>query len=143
MLLDKLLWVPELGLKVQDNHMAILENVYEAAVLQLRLFYKGARDEIFLDMFEDEYRNEEVGWSCMRPGDSVCVCVCVCVFVCSQWRCECSSYCRRALCSCLQLTHLLQALSSLDVCRVARRRELGRYAYSSYAHLLVVKKLLR
>ena len=135
MLLDKLLWVPGLGFKMQDNHMAILENVYEAAVLQLRLFYKGARDEIFLDMFEDEYRNEEVDWSCMRPGDSVCVCVCVC----SQWRCECSSYCRRALCSCLQLTHLLQALSSLDVCHVARRREL---AYSSYAHLLVVKKLL-
>ena len=80
MLLDKLLWVPGLGFKVQDNHMAILENVYEAAVLQLRLFYKGARDEIFLDMFEDEYCNEEVGWSCMRPGDSVCVCVCVCLF---------------------------------------------------------------
>ena len=77
MLLDKLLWVPGLGFKVQDNHMAILENVYEAAVLQMRLFYKGARDEIFLDMFEDEYRNEEVGWSCMRPGDSVCVCVCL------------------------------------------------------------------
>ena len=77
MLLDKMPWVPGLGFKVQDNHMAILENVYEAAVLQLRLFYKGARDEIFLDIFEDEYRNEENGWSCMRPGDSVCVCVCL------------------------------------------------------------------
>ena len=77
MLLDKMPWVPGLGFKVQDNHMAILEDVYEAAVLQLMLFYKGARDEIFLDMFEDEYRNEDVGWSCMRPGDSVCVCVCL------------------------------------------------------------------
>ena len=61
MLLDKLLCVPGLGFKLQDNHVALVENVYEASVLQLRLFYKGARDEIFLDMFEDEYRNEEVG----------------------------------------------------------------------------------
>ena len=64
MLLDELLLVPGSGFKLQDNHVALFENVYEAAVLQLRLFYKGARDEIFLDMFEDEYRNEQVGWAC-------------------------------------------------------------------------------
>ena len=60
MLLEQLLWIPGGGFTLQDNHVALVENVYEAAILQLRLFYKGSRDEIFLDMFEDEYRNEEV-----------------------------------------------------------------------------------
>lgn len=60
MLLEKLLLLPGVGYQLQDNHFAIIGNVYEAAVLQLRQFYKGPRDEIFLDMFEDEYRNEEV-----------------------------------------------------------------------------------
>ena len=61
MLLEQLLWVPGAGPALQDHHVALVESVYEAAILQLRLFYKGSRDEIFLDMFEDEYRNEEVG----------------------------------------------------------------------------------
>ena len=66
MLLEKLLWVPEVDqYTLQDTHVALVENVYEAAVLQLRLYYKGPRDEIFLDMFEDEYRNEDVCTVCM------------------------------------------------------------------------------
>ena len=60
MLLEKLLWLPDGRFTLQDSHVALVESVYEAAVLQLRLHYKGPRDEIFLDMFEDEYRNEEV-----------------------------------------------------------------------------------
>jgi protein CLEC16A len=59
MLLDKLLWAPGGESMLQDNHVALVESVYEAAILQLRLFYKGPRDEIFPDMFEDEYRNEQ------------------------------------------------------------------------------------
>ena len=60
MLLDQFLWLPSGLSALQDNHVALVESVYEGAVLQLRLFYKGPRDEIFLDMFEDEYGNEEV-----------------------------------------------------------------------------------
>ena len=60
MLLDQLLWGSDGGAVLQDSHVALVESVYEAAVLQLRLFYKGAHDEIFLDMFEDEHHNEEV-----------------------------------------------------------------------------------
>ncbi|XP_048575918.1 protein CLEC16A isoform X2 [Nematostella vectensis] len=37
-----------------DNHLALIENVREASTLQLRHFYK--EDEMFLDMFEDEFR---------------------------------------------------------------------------------------
>ena len=60
MLLEQLLSVSGGGFILQDSHVALVESVYEAAILQLRLFYKGSRDEIFLDMFEDEYRNEKV-----------------------------------------------------------------------------------
>ncbi|CAH1274016.1 CLEC16A [Branchiostoma lanceolatum] len=38
---------------LQDRHVAYVEGVREAATLLLRMFYKG--DEIFLDMFEDEF----------------------------------------------------------------------------------------
>lgn len=62
MVLEQLLWAPGGISTLQDNHVALVENVYEAAILQLRLFYKGPRDEIFLDMFEDEYHNEMVCW---------------------------------------------------------------------------------
>lgn len=60
MVLEQLLWAPGGVSTLQDSHVALVENVYEAAILQLRLFYKGPRDEIFLDMFEDEYHNEMV-----------------------------------------------------------------------------------
>ena len=60
MLLEKLLGSPSHQPSLQDHHLALVESVYEAAILQLRLFYKGSRDEIFLDMFEDEYNNEKV-----------------------------------------------------------------------------------
>ena len=61
MVLERLLWLPSGRAALQDNHVTLVESVYEAAVLQLQLFYRGSHDdEIFLDMFEDEYRNEEV-----------------------------------------------------------------------------------
>lgn len=71
MLLSQLLWGAGGGATLQDSHVALVESVYEAAILQLRLFYKGTHDEIFLDMFEDEYRNEEVrigAVSCLLVG---------------------------------------------------------------------------
>ena len=37
-----------------DEHFAAVENAREESVLILRNFYKS--EEIFLDMFEDEYR---------------------------------------------------------------------------------------
>ncbi|XP_014661770.1 PREDICTED: protein CLEC16A-like [Priapulus caudatus] len=39
---------------IQDSHMAWIESAREESILQIRNFYKG--EEIFLDMFEDEYR---------------------------------------------------------------------------------------
>ena len=60
MLLEQLLGSSTCKPTLQDHHIALVESVYEAAILQLRLFYKGSRDEIFLDMFEDEYNNEGV-----------------------------------------------------------------------------------
>ncbi|XP_031560161.1 protein CLEC16A-like, partial [Actinia tenebrosa] len=39
---------------LHDRHLALVENIREASTLQLRHYYK--EDEIFLDMFEDEYR---------------------------------------------------------------------------------------
>ncbi|XP_064406876.1 protein CLEC16A-like isoform X2 [Halichondria panicea] len=44
---------------LSDHHIALIESIYESSILQLRLFYKGTADEIFLDMFEDEYHNEK------------------------------------------------------------------------------------
>lgn len=43
---------------LNDRHLAMIENVREASTLQLRHYYK--EDEIFLDMFEDEYRQSKV-----------------------------------------------------------------------------------
>ncbi|XP_020607380.1 protein CLEC16A-like [Orbicella faveolata] len=43
---------------LNDRHLALIENVREASTLQLRHYYK--EDEIFLDMFEDEYRQTKV-----------------------------------------------------------------------------------
>lgn len=43
---------------LNDRHLAMIENVREASTLQLRHYYK--EDEIFLDMFEDEYRQTKV-----------------------------------------------------------------------------------
>lgn len=43
---------------LSDRHLALIENVREASTLQLRHYYK--EDEIFLDMFEDEYRQTKV-----------------------------------------------------------------------------------
>ncbi|XP_078348626.1 protein CLEC16A-like isoform X2 [Oculina patagonica] len=43
---------------LDDRHLALIENVREASTLQLRHYYK--EDEIFLDMFEDEYRQTKV-----------------------------------------------------------------------------------
>jgi protein CLEC16A len=40
-----------------DDMLALLQGASEASTLQLRLFYKGAQDDIFLDMFEDEFHN--------------------------------------------------------------------------------------
>ncbi|XP_066545457.1 protein CLEC16A isoform X4 [Amia ocellicauda] len=40
---------------IKDVHLACLEGAREESVLLLRRFYKG--EEIFLDMFEDEYRS--------------------------------------------------------------------------------------
>lgn len=122
MVLEQLLWAPGGISTLQDNHVALVENVYEAAILQLRLFYKGPRDEIFLDMFEDEYHNEMVRWFI------------VCTFllsgllhaVCRVWRYVCSICCRKAPCCCHLQTHLLLALSSPDGYRVERQRERGR-----------------
>ena len=71
---------------LHDHHIALIENIYESAILRLRLFYKvklfccyllvelivvlllllvytiiqGPNDEIFLDLFENEYDNEKV-----------------------------------------------------------------------------------
>ena len=79
MLLEQLLKVPGRGYTLQDHHVALVESVYEAAILQLRLFYKGSRDEIFLDMFEDEYRNEKVQLDgfmvcrCLLPVEATCL----------------------------------------------------------------------
>ena len=39
---------------MMDEHFAAVENAREESVLILRNFYKS--EEIFLDMFEDEYR---------------------------------------------------------------------------------------
>lgn len=49
---------------LQDCHLASVEGVREEATLQLRNFYKvwEKSEEIFLDMFEDEYRE-----LCIRP----------------------------------------------------------------------------
>lgn len=132
MLLEQLLRVPGGGFALQDSHVALVESVYEAAILQLRLFYKGSRDEIFLDMFEDEYRNEMVNpWN--RIGlmiESVSLHTCVhllCMY--RVWRCVCSTYCRRALCYCLPQTHPSLGLSSHGGCLVERLREHGRFAW--------------
>ncbi|XP_069066266.1 protein CLEC16A isoform X2 [Pleurodeles waltl] len=43
------------GCIIKDVHLACLEGAREESVHLLRRFYKG--DEIFLDMFEDEYRS--------------------------------------------------------------------------------------
>ena len=43
---------------LRDEHFASLENAYEASILQLRQSYKGSKDELFLDIFEEEYTNE-------------------------------------------------------------------------------------
>ncbi|XP_070580658.1 protein CLEC16A-like isoform X2 [Ptychodera flava] len=45
---------------LQDMHLACVEGAREESKLMLRNFYKG--DELFLDMFEDEYKNLQ-----MRP----------------------------------------------------------------------------
>ncbi|XP_062508801.1 protein CLEC16A-like isoform X2 [Corticium candelabrum] len=43
--------------RLADDMLALLQGASEASTLQLRLFYKGAQDDIFLDMFEDEFNN--------------------------------------------------------------------------------------
>lgn len=57
MLLGRLLGESS-GPALHDHHIALVESIYESSILQLRLFYKGPGDEIFLEMFEDEYCNE-------------------------------------------------------------------------------------
>eukprot|EP00731_Ephydatia_muelleri_P029429 Em0020g1073a len=43
---------------LRDEHFALLEHAYEASILQLSHFCRGSKDELFLDMFEEEYMNE-------------------------------------------------------------------------------------
>ncbi|XP_028395434.1 protein CLEC16A-like [Dendronephthya gigantea] len=43
---------------LKDFHLALLENVRESCTLELRNYYKG--DDVFLDMFEAEYRQMKV-----------------------------------------------------------------------------------
>ncbi|XP_048350285.1 protein CLEC16A isoform X3 [Sphaerodactylus townsendi] len=54
-LLLKQLVVSKHGSIIKDVHLACLEGAREESVHLLRRFYKG--EEIFLDMFEDEYRS--------------------------------------------------------------------------------------
>ncbi|XP_060116778.1 protein CLEC16A [Heteronotia binoei] len=54
-LLLKQLVVSQHGSIIKDVHLACLEGAREESVHLLRRFYKG--EEIFLDMFEDEYRS--------------------------------------------------------------------------------------
>ncbi|XP_064415117.1 protein CLEC16A isoform X3 [Latimeria chalumnae] len=54
-LLLKQLVMPKSGSIIKDVHLACLEGAREESVHLLRCFYKG--EEIFLDMFEDEYRS--------------------------------------------------------------------------------------
>lgn len=54
-LLLKQMVLPSHGSIVKDVHLACLEGAREESVHLLRRFYKG--EEIFLDMFEDEYRS--------------------------------------------------------------------------------------
>ena len=124
MLLEQLLSVAGAGPALQDHHVALVESIYEAAILQLRLFYKGSRDEIFLDMFEDEYRNEEVGTGQSELVPLSVRVVLACVH--RPWRCGCSTCCRKAPCCCPPPTRPSPALSSHGDFPVARTRGLGR-----------------
>ncbi|XP_053550241.1 protein CLEC16A [Bombina bombina] len=54
-ILLKQLVLSESGCVIKDVHLACLEGAKEESVHLLRHFYKG--EEIFLDMFEDEYRS--------------------------------------------------------------------------------------
>nr|XP_015215903.1 PREDICTED: protein CLEC16A isoform X2 [Lepisosteus oculatus] len=54
-LLLKQLVLSESGCIIKDIHLACLEGAREESLHLLRRFYKG--EEIFLDMFEDEYRS--------------------------------------------------------------------------------------
>nr|XP_033770615.1 protein CLEC16A isoform X4 [Geotrypetes seraphini] len=54
-LLLKQLVLSSTGCIIKDVHLACLEGAREESVHLLRCFYKG--EEIFLDMFEDEYRS--------------------------------------------------------------------------------------
>ncbi|KAJ6655994.1 hypothetical protein lerEdw1_004579 [Lerista edwardsae] len=54
-LLLKQMVLPSHGSIIKDVHLACLEGAREESVHLLRRFYKG--EEIFLDMFEDEYRS--------------------------------------------------------------------------------------
>ncbi|XP_013384394.1 protein CLEC16A [Lingula anatina] len=57
LVLQQLVCTPDTSY-LQDRHLAIIEGSKEESMLLLRNFFKS--EEIFLDMFEDEYRDKQI-----------------------------------------------------------------------------------